>query len=641
MENNRSIRDALSDNLVQGFDKTTNVIGSHTSEIMGDAVGGLVDDVKQLTSGAFDIIKGGMSTVFGKDNPELEEAEKQTGILDGILNIFKRQETDKALDFDKEDDSGIMIAILMTVGIAIAAALGGIVGSITLPFVILGKGLLWAFKPLIPIVKWFGSMLRSVLMLVKKLPGFGKTSKLFTKLTGWFVKLWGWFVKILPQSKYLGKIFKAFQFGFTKLAWPITIIMGVIDFIKGWTSSTGTLVDKLKSGLVSVIQGFIELPVKLLGWIADWILDKINIKINGGSSSKIMDGISLTIKKVIDSIVFSFKSITIPLKIIWKSLMWLGENTGDFDVIGSLTTYIKNEIISLYKSFISIKNKVIGFFIPMKNGIKSLYNWLGSEKGHSFIQESINSIKSYIGSMINQFKEYVNTMIINPIKGVLEWLNTGDTTLLMESFNLIKTYISGIFNNIKNMFNTYILNPIRSFVLWLDEPISFDGIVDTLKQDLMGFIDKIGQWIKEKTSSLLSNLNPLNWFKEKSKAKVIDSIPETVSTYTQRQKEKQKMYMETGINNKKSIPKSNVELSTIQKDNKIKKQEKDLLMQQEIQKKTEINSKQNNKQLINSVNQVNTTMTDNSTVQQPINIPDEIEHMGLILMNKPAMGGAF
>ncbi len=121
-----TIRDRIADEVGQGFDKATTVIGSHTSDIMGAELGGVVDDVKNLTSGAFDLVQGSMKTMFGfggKDTDEeiLDETEKQTGVLDKILNIFKLQEKEDEREFDK--DKGFLGDILAMAGLTLALVL--------------------------------------------------------------------------------------------------------------------------------------------------------------------------------------------------------------------------------------------------------------------------------------------------------------------------------------------------------------------------------------------------------------------------------------------------------------------------------------------------------------------------------------
>ena len=483
-----SIRDKFAEELTQGFDKTTSVIGSHTSEIMGDALGSLVDDVKNLTSGAMNMVKGGLTTVlaFGKsDNPELDEAEEQTGILKGMLSIFKKKDKEEGLEFDKEKGNGMMVAVLMAVGVAVALALGGIVGYITKPFILIGK----AFKFMMPVVRWFGGMLKSVWMIVKKFPGVGKVS-------AWIGKLWKTFSKILPKSKYLGMLFKSFARGYSRIAWPITIIMGVIDFIKGWMSTNGSIVDKLKSGLTQVVTGFLELPVKLFGWIADWVLNLFNIKVEGGVATKIMDGIKWYISALIDT---------------WVNIF----------------TKVRYAAIWLFNGLIEMKSKI---------------------------------------------GEYFNK-IMQPIRSLIEWFNgNGEEEGGPNSIN----------------------------------------IMDKLKEKLIEIKDRILEWFKDKSMAIIDSLNPLKWFKDDKEIEDVKGI----------------------------VPPPN-ELAKAQKQNKLKYEEKKLARQKEVQRQAEAKQDKQNEKLVSSVNQVNSSVVDNSTTQQNTQIVDEIEHMGLILMNKPAMGGAF
>ena len=105
-----SIRDRMASELTEGFDKASTVISSHAGEIIGSSLGGLIDDVKNMASGALDFVQGSFKTLFGmggKDTDEmiLDEQEQQTGLLASIKDIFKRQEKSDMAEFGKGDNS--------------------------------------------------------------------------------------------------------------------------------------------------------------------------------------------------------------------------------------------------------------------------------------------------------------------------------------------------------------------------------------------------------------------------------------------------------------------------------------------------------------------------------------------------------
>ena len=105
-----------------------------------------------------------------------------------------------------------------------------------------------------------------------------------------------------PLARVVGMVTNAFSFasegsGFLKtlrtigrvvgrLAWPITLIMGVIDSItgafKGFVNTDGTIAEKLLMGLLGGISGLLEglvgMPLDLLKGAVAWILEKMGFE---------------------------------------------------------------------------------------------------------------------------------------------------------------------------------------------------------------------------------------------------------------------------------------------------------------------------------------------------------------------------
>jgi hypothetical protein len=87
----RTLRERISEDVQQGFTRVSGVLAGHTREIVGDALGSLIDDVKGITEGAFSFLKSGVvsiwSLIAGR-NP-MNEMEEQTGLLTKLLDQFK------------------------------------------------------------------------------------------------------------------------------------------------------------------------------------------------------------------------------------------------------------------------------------------------------------------------------------------------------------------------------------------------------------------------------------------------------------------------------------------------------------------------------------------------------------------------
>lgn len=143
---NKSIREALTEEVNEGFQRSTSVIAGHTREVLGDALGSLMDDIKGLTSGMLGMMKGTVSALTGglfgsTEEKSLNEQEDQTTILQSMLGIFERQEKREAVSFGG-DQNGMMMTILGTVSAAIGLALGAIIRKIILPFELVYRSLM-------------------------------------------------------------------------------------------------------------------------------------------------------------------------------------------------------------------------------------------------------------------------------------------------------------------------------------------------------------------------------------------------------------------------------------------------------------------------------------------------------------------
>jgi len=125
----------------------------------------------------------------------------------------------------------------------------------------------------IPIFAKLGNLFTGL----KKIPFFAKIGEWITKLKGYSTK----FMDIAKKMPILGRIIKGLKFGFKWLGWPVTLLMSIFDFIKGFKDTEGTLWDKIKGGLWEALKGFIELPVKFIGWLVEKVAGWFGIEIEG------------------------------------------------------------------------------------------------------------------------------------------------------------------------------------------------------------------------------------------------------------------------------------------------------------------------------------------------------------------------
>ena len=252
-----------------GMAKSVNGIFTGMAKGVGSSISGMINGVTSHLSSFFQSVKSHFLGLFGEESEwfELLGSIKDSikGFAGSIFNFFFRKTPNWAkdivgtlkdmyklqikqlkldfMDAKGEKKKGIWGSILHFFGIAIIA-LGAVVGA----------------------------FLHRYVILLTKLPIFGKIAKMFTKLES------------LPL---IGKLLKGIKIGFKFLGWPLTILMSLIDFIRGYSSTEGSTWEKIKGGLWKALEGFIELPVRFIGWVIEKVAGWFGIEIEG-TSDKMM-----------------------------------------------------------------------------------------------------------------------------------------------------------------------------------------------------------------------------------------------------------------------------------------------------------------------------------------------------------------
>lgn len=268
--------------IIDNVRKLWGALTSQVSEVLGE-LGGVLTFVKDTFMSAFNFVKDTFMGMFAKVPPA---DKKRNKLLQAIVGYLRRDEKRDLL----QKPTGKRTSLLGALALIAAATLGALIGKILLPF----KTLMNAFK-LGPIVKGIQTF------FVTKFPVLGK---LFTKLSGYFSKVGGFFTWFTKKVPFFGKLLKLFKFGFTKLAWPLQIIMSVIDFIKGFQATEGNLADKVIGGIKNAVLKFIELPVKAIGWIVEKVLGLFGVEVDG-----VADKIMGWVGKAIDIFYSLFRPI--------------------------------------------------------------------------------------------------------------------------------------------------------------------------------------------------------------------------------------------------------------------------------------------------------------------------------------------
>lgn len=115
----------------------------------------------------------------------------------------------------------------------------------------------------------------------------GILTKLYDFLIRPFGDFFAKFSEIFPAFSKLGKAVGTLL---GKLALPLTIILGILDFFKGFNEEQGDIGAKFKAGMIELVNGLIgwlvDIPKSIISWIAGALgfkefekeLDKMNFK---------------------------------------------------------------------------------------------------------------------------------------------------------------------------------------------------------------------------------------------------------------------------------------------------------------------------------------------------------------------------
>jgi len=113
-----------------------------------------------------------------------------------------------------------------------------------------------------------------------------RISRLFGKLVPHITKAFD----IIKKSK-ITKTAKLIGRGLGKLFLPLTILLGVIDFVKGFMKGNkeAGIIEGIKQGLVGVVEGLVGGLVDLAGNIIGWLLELVGLDNMSGSVKTLLD----------------------------------------------------------------------------------------------------------------------------------------------------------------------------------------------------------------------------------------------------------------------------------------------------------------------------------------------------------------
>lgn len=242
------------------FGEVTSRLRGHLDDILGplkDFTDMLVNIGKNVL-GMFKSLGEDIKGIFGFGRDEDEERdEKRNTLLKRLLNFFvkkdKREQLEEFKAGLKMDEKGLLDRLLLPLGMlftGLATAIGTMLALIISPFV------------------------ASTIVIIKGLKKFKFISVIFGKVLGGVFKVIDSIKKFILKIPFIGKILGVFGRTLGRLALPITIIMGIIDFVVGFfISKEKTFMGKFEAGITRMIEKFFELPIAIF----DWLLSKLGI----------------------------------------------------------------------------------------------------------------------------------------------------------------------------------------------------------------------------------------------------------------------------------------------------------------------------------------------------------------------------
>lgn len=152
-----------------------------------------------------------------------------------------------------------------------------------------------------------GAFMHRYFFMLMKLPIFAKIGRMF---------------ETLESIPFLGKLIKSIKFGFKWLGWPLTLILSLIDFIKGYQETEGTTWEKIKGGLWEAFKGLIEMPIRFLTWAAEKILGWFDVDFDGkAAADKMLDVVKKGFDAVLTGWEFIFQIVTGLFKTFWNGMI--------------------------------------------------------------------------------------------------------------------------------------------------------------------------------------------------------------------------------------------------------------------------------------------------------------------------------
>lgn len=239
----------------------------------------------------------------------------------------------------------------------------------------------------------FGKVLKVFDKVKKVISGVGKSSGVLGKFFGFLKKVGG------VVKKIFGPLTKGFKQGFgvvTKFAkvagrllgkvfLPITILMSVFDFVKGFMKGYKEegIIGGIKEGIIGVFEGLIGSVMRMLAWIPSKIaellgLDNLSAAIKSGVD-KMLEGIKDAFRGYVDIVVGIFtldgEKIKGGLSKVWSGMTDF--ITGMFDpLVGLVKDLFSMDFIEDLRDRFNIGDMMRRIFANVKILIGDMFGWV-------------------------------------------------------------------------------------------------------------------------------------------------------------------------------------------------------------------------------------------------------------------------
>ena len=337
--------------------------------------------------------------------------------------------------------------------------------------------------------------LAGVSRTVGKVGGF---FRLLSKVFGNLSKVFGTFFKI---GKFIGKFLGP-------IGLVLTIVMGVIDFFKGFKATEGGFFEKLMGGLGGLFAGILGMPLDLLKNAIAWLFEKFGwtklaAKMKEFSFSDIIKDFFAFIPKLIGIIKDFFvnnpigKVLGLAIKIIFWPITLV------INAVKGIINFIKGFFRGFKETEGGFFEKLLGGLL---GGLKEV--WEGIKNFFSGIWDTIKSIPETIGNIIKGefFQNILGGLknIWEKIKGffsglvpqfIKDWFDKSDEKSeesggflqgIINIFEKIGTFISGLIpQGIKDFFTSRWENIKTNSSAFLEVIVNIFGKIGTFLSGLI------------------------------------------------------------------------------------------------------------------------------------------------------------